>query len=283
MSGKIYLVATPIGNLGDMTYRAVEVLKQVEIIAAEDTRNTIKLLNHFHIKANMTSYHEHNKIEKAYELVNLAKDGRDIAVVTDAGMPGISDPGEELVRIAYEEGVKVSIVPGACACVSALAVSGLPSGCFVFEAFLPMDRKARKEVLERLSVETRTIVLYEAPHKLIRTLAELADYLGETRRVSIVRELTKIYEEVWQTTLIDALKAYRDGKIKIRGEYVLVISGMDSEELKNRERARYMEMNLAEHIAIYERKGIGRKEAMKLVARDRGITKREVYKALLEL
>ena len=210
--GKIFLVATPIGNLGDMTARAVEVLNSVDLIAAEDTRNTIRLLNHFEIRKPLTSYHEYNKTEKAYELTAQAAAGKNIAVVTDAGMPAISDPGEVLVRIAWESGIEVTIVPGACACVSALAISGLPTRRFAFEAFLPMEKKERAEILEELKQETRTMIIYEAPHRLLKTLKELSELFGPGRGVSIVRELTKLHEEVFRTTLGEAVVGIHDGR-----------------------------------------------------------------------
>ena len=208
MAGKLWLVATPIGNLGDISARALEVLRAADLIAAEDTRNTVRLLNHFEIKKPLTSYHEYNKTEKAYELVREAQAGKNIAVVTDAGMPAISDPGEVLVRVAYETGTEVTIVPGACACVSALAISGLPTRRFAFEAFLPAEKGERAAVLQELQREMRTIVLYEAPHRLLKTLKELRDCLGEERRISLVRELTKIHEEVRRSTLGEAVALY---------------------------------------------------------------------------
>ena len=230
MAGIIYLVATPIGNLKDITMRALEILKSVDIVAAEDTRNTIHLLNYYGIKASMTSYHEYNKIEKAQVLVEQALAGKNIALVTDAGMPAVSDPGEDLVRIAYENGVKVSVIPGASASVSALALSGLPTRRFAFEAFLPVDKKEREMVLEQMKRETRTMILYEAPHRLVKTLRLLMQVLGEERKISIVRELTKLHEEVLQFRLGEAVKAYEEDGLQPRGEYVLVIEGISNAE-----------------------------------------------------
>ncbi len=281
--GKIFLVATPIGNLGDMTARAVEVLNSVDLIAAEDTRNTIRLLNHFEIRKPLTSYHEYNKTEKAYELTAQAAAGKNIAVVTDAGMPAISDPGEVLVRIAWESGIEVTIVPGACACVSALAISGLPTRRFAFEAFLPMEKKERAEILEELKQETRTMIIYEAPHRLLKTLKELSELFGPGRSVSIVRELTKLHEEVFRTTLGEAVSRYEapGGADLIRGEYVLVIAGRSREEIRGEEAAKWESMTVADHVAMYESQGMDRKEAMKAAAKDRGVSKRDIYQALL--
>ena len=283
MAGKLWLVATPIGNLGDISARALEVLRAADLIAAEDTRNTVRLLNHFEIKKPLTSYHEYNKTEKAYELVREAQAGKNIAVVTDAGMPAISDPGEVLVRIAYETGTEVTIVPGACACVSALAISGLPTRRFAFEAFLPAEKGERAAVLQELQREMRTIVLYEAPHRLLKTLKELRDCLGEERRISLVRELTKIHEEVRRSTLGEAVALYEapGGAELIRGEYVLVIEGRDPEENRREEAARWESMTVADHVAMYEKQGMDRKEAMRNAAKDRGVSRRDIYQALL--
>lgn len=282
MQGKLYIVATPIGNLGDMSARAIEVLKEVDIIAAEDTRNTIKLLNHFEVKTPMTSYHEFNKIDKAYELVEKIKEGKNIALVSDAGMPAISDPGEDLVRIAYEKDIEVTVIPGASAVVSALAISGLPTRRFCFEAFLPLDKKERKFILEELKNETRTIILYEAPHKLLKTLKDLEEVLGEDRKISLVREISKKYEEVIRTTLGLACSLYNDSEEnRVRGEFVLVIEGKSIRQVQDEAIKSWEELSIKEHIKIYEDKGVDRKEAMKLVAKDRGISKRDVYAQLI--
>ena len=282
MQGKLYIVATPIGNLGDMSARAIEVLKEVDIIAAEDTRNTIKLLNHFEVKTPMTSYHEFNKIDKAYELVEKIKEGKNIALVSDAGMPAISDPGEDLVRIAYEKDIEITVIPGASAVVSALAISGLPTRRFCFEAFLPLDKKERKFILEELKNETRTIILYEAPHKLLKTLKDLEEVLGEDRKISLVREISKRHEEVIRTTLGLAGSLYNDsGENRVRGEFVLVIEGKSIRQVQGEAIKSWEELSIKEHIKIYEDKGVDRKEAMKLVAKDRGISKRDVYAQLI--
>lgn len=278
MAGKLYLCATPIGNLEDITYRVLRTLKEVDLIAAEDTRNSIKLLNHFEIKTPMTSYHEYNKIDKAYQLVDKMREGMNIALITDAGTPGISDPGEDLVRICYEEGIEVTSLPGPAACITALTMSGLPTRRFAFEAFLPRDKKERADVLAQLKNETRTIILYEAPHHLLKTLEELYTHLGD-RKIAICRELTKRYEEKTLTTISESLNYYKDNEP--RGEYVLVVEGKTFEELRKEEQQSWESMSIEEHMAVYENQGIDRKEAMKLVAKDRGISKRDVYQALL--
>ncbi len=278
MAGKLYLCATPIGNLEDITYRVVRVLGEVDLIAAEDTRNSIKLLNHFGIKTPMTSYHEYNKIEKGKKLIEKMLEGAEIALITDAGTPGISDPGEELVKMCYEAGVEVTSLPGPAACITALTLSGLATRRFAFEAFLPSDKKEKQAVLKELQDETRTIILYEAPHRLLKTLQELVDCLGN-RRVTVCRELTKRYETAFATTLEQAIQHYEANEPK--GECVLVVEGRSREELRQEELAKWEEMSLEEHMAYYEEQGIDHKEAMKKVAKDRGISKRDVYKQLL--
>ena len=279
MAGTLYLVATPIGNLEDMTFRAIRTLKEVDLIAAEDTRNSIKLLNHFEIHTPMTSYHEYNKIEKAYVLIEEMKKGKDIALITDAGTPGISDPGEDLVRLCYENGVKVTSLPGACACVTALTLSGLSTRRFCFEAFLPSDKKEKQEVLEELKDETRTIIIYEAPHRLVRTLKELLETLGD-RRMTVLRELTKKHETAFATTFSRALAFYQEQEPK--GECVLVIEGKSRQELKEEAAASWEEISIEEHMEIYEKKGMSRKDAMKQVAKDRGVSKRDIYSYLMK-
>ena len=280
MAGKIYLVATPIGNLSDISMRAIETLKNVDIIACEDTRNTIRLLNHFEIKGHLTSYHEYNKIDKAYELCEKVKEGNNIAFVSDAGMPAISDPGYELVDIAYKEGVEVTVVPGASAVVSALAISGISSRRFAFEGFLPADKNEKKEILTELSQESRTLILYEAPHRLLKTLKELFEYMGD-RNIAIVREITKLHEEVLKGRLAEIIADYESEKIAIRGEYVLVIEGKSLLEKKEERQKSFEEISIREHYEKYIAEGMDKKEAMKAVAKDRGIQKREVYKELL--
>ena len=280
MAGKIYLVATPIGNLSDISMRAIETLKNVDIIACEDTRNTIRLLNHFEIKGHLTSYHEYNKIDKAYELCEKVKEGNNIAFVSDAGMPAISDPGYELVDIAYKEGLEVTVVPGASAVVSALAISGISSRRFAFEGFLPVDKNEKKEILTELSQESRTLILYEAPHRLLKTLKELFEYMGD-RNIAIVREITKLHEEVLRGELADIIADYESEKIAIRGEYVLVIEGKSLLEKREERQKSFEEISIREHYEKYIAEGMDKKEAMKAVAKDRGIQKRDVYKELL--
>ena len=279
MYGTLYLVGTPIGNLEDMTVRAVRILKEVDLIAAEDTRNSIKILNHFEIKTPMTSYHEFNKIDKGHEIIRKLQSGENVAVITDAGMPGISDPGEELVAMAHAAGVKVTVVPGPSAVVSALVISGLATRRFAFEAFLPSDKRKCREVLEELKEETRTIIIYEAPHHLVKTLEKLYEALGD-RRISIVKELTKIHENVFRTTIKGAVEYYEANEPK--GEFVLVIEGRDPKELKNEAVKSWEELSVSEHMQLYLDEGMDKKDAMKAVAKDRGVGKREIYDALLE-
>ena len=279
MAGKLYLCATPIGNLEDITFRVLRTLKEVDLIAAEDTRNSIKLLNHFEIKTPMTSYHEYNKIEKAYKLVEKLQEGKNIALITDAGTPGISDPGEELVRICYENGIEVTSLPGPAACITALTISGLPTRRFAFEAFLPRDKKERARVLEELAQESRTMIVYEAPHHLLKTLKELYEVLGN-RELTVCKELTKRYENATKTTFKDVIRFYEDNGPK--GEYVLVISGKTFETKEQEAREAWESLSVEEHMVHYEASGMERKEAMKQVAKDRGISKRDVYQALLK-
>lgn len=279
MSGKLYLCATPIGNLEDITLRVLRVLKEADLIAAEDTRNSIKLLNHFDIKTPMTSYHEYNKIEKAYTLIEKMREGMNIALITDAGTPGISDPGEELARMCMDAGIEVTSLPGPAACITALTLSGLPTRRFAFEAFLPMEKKERKEVLQELVDETRTIIIYEAPHKLVKTLKDLRETLGN-RRITLCRELTKKHETAFRTTIEELLSYYENEKPL--GECVLVIEGKSRKELKEAEAASWETVPVEEHMKIYEKQGMSRKDAMKQVAKDRGVSKREIYQMLLE-
>ena len=278
MQGKLYLCATPIGNLEDITYRVLRTLKEVDLIAAEDTRNSIKLLNHFDIHTPMTSYHEYNKIEKAEVLIRKMQEGTNIALITDAGTPGISDPGEDLVRMCYEAGVEVTSLPGPAACITALTLSGLSTRRFAFEAFLPSDKKERQAVLAELVNETRTIIMYEAPHRLIKTLNELLDTLGN-RKMTLCRELTKKHETAFASTIEDILKFYETQEPK--GECVLVIEGKSRAELVQEEREKWEEMTIEEHMEVYLGQGMDKKEAMKAVAKDRGVSKRDIYQALL--
>ena len=277
MAGKLFLCATPIGNLDDITFRVLETLKSVDLIAAEDTRHTLGLLNHFDIKAKLTSYHEHNKYEKAAELVGKLQEGLNIALVTDAGTPGISDPGEELVKACYEAGIEVTSLPGASALVVALSMCGLSSRRFVFEGFLPLDKKERKDALLRIEKEVRTIVIYEAPHRIIKTLNDLYETIGN-RELRICKELTKIHEKVLSFTLDEAIKYFEANEPK--GEMVLVIEGESEDALLEKQRESYQQMNIKEHVNMYISKGMDEKDAMKQAAKDRGISKRDVYEQI---
>ena len=278
MAGILYLCATPIGNLQDMTPRVVEILKEVDLIAAEDTRNSIKLLNHFEIKTPMTSYHEFNKVEKALYLVEQLQMGKNIALISDAGTPAISDPGEILVRECHKANIQVTSLPGACALITALTMSGLNTRRFCMEGFLPADKKEKKDILEELKQESRTMILYEAPHRLSKTLAELYEVLGN-REIAICRELTKKFETVMKTTLKEAIVYYDENEP--RGEYVLVLEGKSREEKKQEKIEEWEKMSIEEHMAFYESQGVDHKEALKKVAKDRGVGKRDIYKYLV--
>lgn len=279
VNGMLYLCATPIGNLEDITYRVLRILKEVDLIAAEDTRNSIKLLNHFDIKTPMTSYHEYNKVEKAKVLVEKMLNGTTVALITDAGTPGISDPGEELVRQCHEAGVKVTSLPGPAACITAITMSGRATRRFAFEAFLPSDKQERREILSELENETRTIILYEAPHRLLKTLKELMEVLGQDRKITICKELTKRYENTFLTTFGEAAAFYEENEP--RGEYVLVIEGKSRKEIKSEKQAQWETMSVEAHVEMYIKQGMDRKEAMKAAAKDRGVSKRDIYQALL--
>lgn len=279
MSGQLYLCATPIGNLGDMTERVINCMKEVDIIAAEDTRNSRKLLTHFDIHTPMTSYHEFNKYEKADELVRMLLDGKNIALITDAGTPAISDPGEVLVQKCAEAGIIVTSLPGASAVITALTLSGLSTRRFSFEGFLPRENKDRKIILEEISQDTRTLILYEAPHHLKVTLADLYKYFGN-RRISLCRELTKKHEDIMRTNLQDAVDYYSEAEP--RGEYVLVIEGRSRAEIEAEAAAVFEDMTIEEHVQSYINKGMDKKEAMKQAAKDRGVSKRDIYNALLK-
>lgn len=279
MAGKLYLCATPIGNLEDITYRVVRTLNEVDLIGAEDTRNSIKLLNHFDIKTPMTSYHEFNKYDKAKQLVEMMKEGKNIAIITDAGTPGISDPGEEVVRQCFEAGIQVTSLPGPAACITALTMSGQKTRRFCFEAFLPKDKKEKVAVLEELKNETRTIIIYEAPHRLVITLKELRETLGN-RQLTLCRELTKKYEEADKTTIDRAIEKYNEKEP--RGEYVLVIEGKSQEEIQEENKQKWESMTIEEHMEYYISQGNDKKSAMKLVAKDRGVSKRDIYNQLIK-
>lgn len=279
MAGTLYLCPTPIGNLGDITDRVLTTLNEVDLIAAEDTRNSMKLMNAFDIHVPMTSYHEFNKVDKAYTLIEKLREGKNIALISDAGTPGISDPGEVLVKMCQEEGIPVTSLPGPCACIVALTLSGMSTRRFCFEGFLPQEKNEKKDILEELKEETRTIIMYEAPHRLKETLKELKNSLGEERKITICRELTKKFEEAIPLTLGEACNYYEEKDP--RGEYVLVLEGISIRDKKESIRKDWQEMDLNEHMEIYLSQGMDKKEAMKLVAKDRGISKRDVYQALL--
>ena len=276
-AGKLFLVATPIGNLDDMTFRAVQCLKEVDLIACEDTRHSRILLDHYGITTRTTSYHEHNKYDKAADLVLQMQKGVNVAVITDAGTPGISDPGEELVRQARQAGIEVTSLPGASAVITALSMSGLSSRRFVFEGFLPAEKKERREALTRLEPEMRTIAVYEAPHRIRKTLAELLEVLGN-RKIRICRELTKKFEEVLEMTIEGALEYFEVTEPK--GEMVLIIEGLNHEDAQARAQQKWDQISIREHVDHYMARGMEEKEAMKEAAKDRGISKRDVYREL---
>lgn len=277
MTGTLYLCATPIGNLEDMTFRVIRTLKEVDLIAAEDTRNSIKLLNHFEIQTPMTSYHEYNKYEKGRKLVEKLLEGQNIALITDAGTPGISDPGEELVKMCYESGIPVTSLPGAAACITALTISGLSTRRFAFEAFLPSDKKEREQILKEMETETRTMIVYEAPHRLVKTLKLFLERLGN-RKITVCRELTKRHETALAVTLEEAVAHYEANPPK--GECVLVIEGKSREEAREDERKQWEEMTIEDHMEVYTKQGMDKKSAMKAVAKDRGVSKRDIYQYL---
>lgn len=274
--GVLYVCPTPIGNLEDITIRALNVLKTVDLVAAEDTRHTIKLLNHYGIKKPLTSYHEHNKKEKGPILIERLLNGENIAIVSDAGMPGISDPGEDLIRLSIENGIDVVPLPGATAFVLALVVSGFSTEKFVFHGFLPSNRKERLASLKDLEYERRTIILYEAPHRLLECLKDIEDVLGN-RDISISRELTKKFEETFRGTISEAYEKFK--RQNIRGEFVIVIRGSCEVEEKNP----WEDMSIKEHIKFYISQGFTKKEAVKKVALDRDMPKREIYKDSIDI
>ncbi len=277
MAGTVYLCATPIGNLEDISLRVLHILKTVDFIAAEDTRHTLQLLNHFHIATPMTSYHEHNKQTKGKKLLERVENGEHMALVTDAGMPGISDPGADFVKLCYEKEIPLTVVPGASAVITALVLSGLDTRRFVFEGFLPSEKKQRRMILQTLEKEHRTIVLYEAPHRLLHTLEELSDALGEQRTVAVIKELTKKYEQVRKDTIKGQIDYYSQNPPK--GEFVLVIEGFSLEEQKKQQQQGWQALSVLEHIQQYTKKGMTEKEAMKQAAKDRGVSKRDIYAA----
>jgi 16S rRNA (cytidine1402-2'-O)-methyltransferase len=278
-TGKLYLVATPIGNLQDITLRALNTLKEVDFIAAEDTRQTIKLLNHFEIKKPLVSYYEHNKIVKGNYLIEQLLQGKNIALVSDAGSPGISDPGEDLVKLAIESDIPVTMIPGPVAAVTGLVISGLAAGRFVFEGFLPMNKRSRQERLQQLKDETRTIIFYEAPHKLPYTLKDMYNAWGD-RKIALARELTKRFEEVIRCTLYEAMERFQEEAPK--GEFVVIIEGQDENVLINREKDRYSDISIEDHVNMYVAEGLSKKDAIKKAADDRGMNKRDVYNTVMK-
>lgn len=276
-TGMLYLVATPIGNLEDITLRALKILRNVDLIAAEDTRHTMKLLSHYNIKKPMTSYYRHNIMKKGDYLLKELLKGKNIALVSSAGTPGISDPGEELVRTAISNGVSVTMVPGAVAAIVGLVLSGFATNRFIFEGFLPMNKKARKDKILSFKNETRTVILYEAPHKLLTTLKDLYNCLGD-RMIALARELTKVFEEINRCSLIKAIKQYEEEVPK--GEFVLILQGMSESEISDREKKKWETINIKDHIELYIEQGLDKKDAMKRAAKDRGLAKRDIYNIL---
>ena len=277
MSGTLYLCATPIGNLEDITLRVLRLLEECDLIAAEDTRHTLGLINHFNIKTPLTSYHEHNKVTKGPVLIEKLKEGMNIALVTDAGMPGISDPGADMVKLCEENDITVTVAPGASAALTALVLSGLDTRRAVFEGFLPPDKKERRAALERLKKETRTAILYEAPHRLKSTLEEIYDAVGN-RQCAAIKEITKKYETVKRAFLRELIEYYNENPPK--GEFVLVLEGVSEDKLKEEEIEKWENISVEEHVKMYEDKGMSRKDAMKAAAKDRGLTKRDIYAVL---
>ncbi len=275
MTGILYLCATPIGNMEDITLRCIRILGEVDLIAAEDTRQTVKLLKRYEIHKPLISYHEHNKYEKGEELVELLKSGKNIALVSDAGMPAISDPGEELVKLCIENDIEIVPIPGSSASLTALIVSGLPTVRFCFEGFLPVNKKEKRERLKKLSAETRTMIIYEAPHRLLETLKDIREQLGE-RKISVSRELTKKFEETVRAGISEVIDIFSERTVK--GEFVLVIEGIAEKELIDIELKKWDNITIEEHIRMYMGQGTDKKEAIRKVAEDRKLPKKEIYK-----
>ena len=280
MAGKLYLVPTPIGNLKDITLRALEVLQNVDIIAAEDTRQSLKLLNHFNIKKTLISYHQHNEQGKSENIIDQIKEGKNIAIISDAGSPGISDPGSVIVQKCIEQNIKFEVLPGATAITTALVYSGLDTTKFIFRGFLPRENKDRKPIIDDLINRSETLIFYEAPHRLLSTLEFLYENIGN-RKISMCRELTKMYEEIIRLTLEQAIEYYKEKAP--RGEYVLVIEGKSKEDIEKDEKAKWDTLTIEEHIEKYMNEGINKKDAMKKVAKDRGMSKSEIYKHSLNI
>jgi 16S rRNA (cytidine1402-2'-O)-methyltransferase len=280
MEGKLYLVPTPIGNLKDITLRALEVLKDADVIAAEDTRVTLKLLNRFEIRKPLISYHQHNEEVKSDDIIERLREGKNIALVTDAGTPGISDPGSVIVSKCLELGIKFEVLPGATAVTTALVYSGLDTTSFIFKGFLPRENKDRKVLIDDLKGRTETLIFYEAPHRLRDTLEFLKENLGN-RKLSLCRELTKLHEEILRMSLDESIAYYKDNSP--RGEYVLVVEGKSRELIEGEKRALWEYMSVEEHIKKYMDEGLSKKEAVKKVAKDRNMSKSEIYKYSIEL
>jgi 16S rRNA (cytidine1402-2'-O)-methyltransferase len=280
MSGKLYLVPTPIGNLRDITLRALEVLNSVEVIACEDTRQSLKLLNHFNIKKSLISYHQHNEQGRSENIIDRLKEGKDIAIITDAGTPGISDPGSVIVQKCIQEGIAFEVLPGATAITTALVYSGLDTTRFLFRGFLPRENKDRRPIIEELKARTETLIFYEAPHRLLDTLEFLRENLGN-RKIAICRELTKLHEEIIRLSLEEAISYYRNNSP--RGEYVLVVEGKGEVEIEQEERAKWESLSIEEHIKKYIDDGLSKKDALKQVSKDRSLPKSEVYKYSFDL
>lgn len=279
-SGTLYLVPTPIGNLRDITLRALDVLKEVEIIAAEDTRQTLKLLNHFEIKKSLISYHKYNEQSKGTEIIKMLKEGKSIAVVTDAGTPGISDPGEIVCKKCIEEGINVEVLPGATAFTTALIYSGLDTSRFLFRGFIPRETKERKVLLSEIKDVKDTMIFYESPHRVVSTLSLLRENLGN-RRVAVCKELTKVYENIFRSTLDEAIENFKDKSLK--GEFVIVVEGKTDEEIKKENSSKWENISIEEHISMLIDEGLSKKEAIKKVAKDRELPKSEVYKHSVNL
>lgn len=274
-AGKLYLVPTPIGNLKDITLRALDVLKNVDEIAAEDTRTSLKLLNHFEIKKSLFSYHKHNEQGKSLDIINKLKSGLNIALITDAGTPGISDPGSVIVERCIEENIEFEVLPGATAITTALVYSGLDTTKFMFRGFLPRENKERNPMIEEVKNIRDTIILYEAPHRLLNTLEYLKENLGD-RKIAICRELTKLHEEIYRGKISEGIEFFSENRP--RGEFVLVIEGKSDEEIKAEKEAQWSSLSIEEHLIEVIERGLAKKEAIKIVAKERGLAKKEVYK-----
>ncbi|MEW9094570.1 MAG: 16S rRNA (cytidine(1402)-2'-O)-methyltransferase [Clostridiaceae bacterium] len=273
--GKLYIVPTPIGNLKDITLRAIEVLNSVDIIAAEDTRQTLKLTNHYNIKKQLISYHQHNEYGKSNNLIEILQEGKEIALVSDAGTPGISDPGSVIIKKCIDNNIDFEVLPGATASITALVYSGMDTSKFMFLGFIPKSNKEKRELIEEIKERKETLIFYEAPHRLINTLEFLKENLGE-RRISLCRELTKLHEDIIRTTISNSLEYYKKNSPK--GEYVLILEGKSQQEIEMEEKEKWQDLSIEEHIMMYMEEGLNKKEAIKSTAKDRRLSKSEVYK-----